>query len=150
MLAPGWDCNGGVWAAINGLLAWAYALHDPELAWRSLQKQSLAAHARAYPHVWYGIWSGPDSYNAHYAERPGETFVHPATPMTEYPVMNSNAHAGPLLALIKVLGVEATPEGISVTPRLPEGFGPWRLSTALLNVESDGHSTKISRPPGYE
>jgi len=142
MLAPGWDCNGGVWAAINGLLAWAYALHDPELAWRSLQKQSLAAHAAAYPNVWYGIWSGPDSYNAHYAERPGETFVHPATPMTEFPVMNSNAHAGPLLALLKVLGVEATPEGISVTPRLPEGTGPWRLSTTLLDAESDGNSVE--------
>ena len=149
MLAPGWDCNGGVWAAINGLLAWAYALHDPELAWRSLQKQSLAAHAAAYPHVWYGIWSGPDAYNAHYAERPGETFVHPATPMTEFPVMNSNAHAGPLLALIKVLGIEATPEGISVTPRLPEGFGPWRLSTTMLDAECDGRSIKVSRPAGH-
>jgi hypothetical protein len=152
MLAPGWDCNGGVWAAINGLLTWAYTLHDPDLAWRSLEKQSLAAHARAYPHVWYGIWSGPDSYNAHYAERPGETFVHPATPMTEFPVMNSNAHAGPLLALLKTLGVEASPRGITVTPRLPDGSGPWRLSTALLDVESDGRSIKVSRqsPPPQE
>lgn len=32
MLAPGWDCNGGVWAAINALLAWGYALHDPARA----------------------------------------------------------------------------------------------------------------------
>lgn len=102
ILAPGEDCNGGVWAAINGLLAWGYALHDTELAWSCLQKQSLAAHARAYPCIWYGIWSGPDAYNSHYAARPGETFLHPATPMTEFPVMNSNAHAGPLLGLVKV------------------------------------------------
>jgi hypothetical protein len=101
ILAAGTDCNAGVWAAINGLLAWGYALHDTGLAWRCLESQSLAAHARAYPVVWFGIWSGPDSYNAHYAERPGETFIHPATPMQEFPVMNSNAHAGPLLGLIK-------------------------------------------------
>lgn len=135
VLAPGWDCNGGVWSAINGLLTWAYALHDPELAWRSLEKQSFAAHARAYPHVWFGIWSGPDSYNAHYAERPGETFVQPATPMAEFPVMNSNAHAGPLLALLKTLGVEAGPEGVTVTPALPRGAVPWHLATALFDAE---------------
>lgn len=109
ILAPGEDCNGGVWAAINGLLAWGYALHDEELAWKCLQKQSLAAHARAYPRVWYGIWSGPDAYNSLDSSRPGETFLHPATPMTEFPVMNSNAHAGPLLGLRKVIeSVEAS------------------------------------------
>ena len=129
MLAPGSDCNGGVWAAINALLAWGYALHDPELAWRSLAKQSLAAHAGAYPHVWYGIWSGPDAYNAHFGERPGETFVQPATPMTEFPVMNSNAHAGPLLAMLRVLGIETAPGGVVVADRGPAP--PWRLDCAL-------------------
>jgi hypothetical protein len=136
VLARGWDCNGGVWAAINGLLAWAYALHDPALAWRNLEKQSLAAHARAYPHVWYGIWSGPDAYNAHYADRPGETFLHPATPMTEFPLMNSNVHALPLLALLRVLGVETTPDGIRITPRWRAA--PWRLVTPLVSCAWDG------------
>ncbi len=104
LLPAGWDCNGGVWAAINAFLAWGLSLHDGELALECLYKQTLAAHADAYPRVWYGIWSGPDCYNAHYAERPGETFNLPATPMAEYPVMNSNAHAGPLLAARKVFG----------------------------------------------
>lgn len=144
LLPRGWDCNGGVWSAICGLLAWGYSLHDPVLAWRCLEKQSLSAHARAYPDVWFGIWSGPDSYNAHYADRPGETFIQPATPMQEFPVMNSNAHAGPLLGLLKVLGVEAATEGIRVEPRLPEGFGPWRLATPVLNVESDGHGATVT------
>jgi hypothetical protein len=137
VLGRGWDCNGGVWAAISGLLAWGYARHDPALAWRSLEKQSLAAHAHAYPHVWYGIWSGPDAYNAHYADRPGETFTHPATPMREFPVMNSNAHALPLLALLRILGVETARDGIVITPRLPF-TAPWRLDTPLLSVWSDG------------
>ena len=148
MLANGWDVNGGVWAAINGLLAWAYALHDPELAWRSLSKQSLAAHARAYPHVWYGIWSGPDAYNAHYADRPGETFVQPATPMAEYPVMNSNAHALPILALLRVLGIETSRDGIVINPTLARA-APWRLDTPLLTVSFDGEQiSAAARPPG--
>lgn len=136
-LVPGWDCNGGVWAALNGLLTWAYALHDPELAWRSLQKQSLAAHARAYPHIWYGIWSGPDAYNAHDADLPGQTFVHPATPMTEFPIMNSNAHAMPLLAVLRLAGVETCAGGIRIEPRLTR-HGPWKLDTPLLTLEFDG------------
>jgi hypothetical protein len=129
MLAPGWDCNGGVWAALGGLLTWGYARHDPALAWEHLRRQTFAAHARAYPHVWYGIWSGPDAYNAHFGSGAGETFVQPATPMTEFPVMNSNAHAGPLLGLLRVLGIETDPSGVVVRPRGPV-LPSWRLSTA--------------------
>lgn len=103
LLPPGLDYNGGVWAAVCAFLTWAYSLYDTGLAVRSLKKQLLVTHADAYPHVWYGIWSGPDSYNSYYSQRPGETFVQPATPMTEFPVMNSNAHAGPILGLMKTL-----------------------------------------------
>ncbi|MEW6776321.1 MAG: hypothetical protein AB1405_08510 [Bdellovibrionota bacterium] len=145
VLGRGWDCNGGVWAAVNGLLSWAYSLHDPALAWRSLEKQSLAAHARAYPKIWYGIWSGPDAYNAHYADRPGETFVHPATPMREFPVMNTNQHALPLFSLLRAAGVETSPEGIVVTPRkiIP---GDWRIETPVLSVASkNGKITVVAR-----
>ncbi len=127
MLAPGWDCNGGVWAAVNAFLAWGYARHDPERAWRSLAQQSLAAHATAYPDRWLGVWSGPDAYNAHFGSEPGGTFVQPATPMAEFPIMNANAHAGPLLALLKVLGIglgTAGPMGSTIP-------APWELRTAL-------------------
>jgi len=131
ILQPGWDVNGGVWAAIGALTAWGIALHDPARAWRCLAKQTLAAHARAYPDVWYGIWSGPDAYNSHHGDHPGETYVHPATPMREFPVMNSNAHAGPLIGLLKVLGIESTPDGVHVEPRTPEAARGFRLRTSL-------------------
>ncbi len=134
LLPAGWDTNGGVWAFVSALTVWGLALHDPERAWRCLEKQTLAAHARAYPHVWYGIWSGPDAYNGHFGERPGETYVQPATPMREFPVMNSNAHAGPLLALLKALGVESTPEGVAVLRPPPRAAGAWRLSTPLARL----------------
>ncbi|MBS1846813.1 MAG: hypothetical protein JST73_00905 [Actinobacteria bacterium] len=102
MLADGWDCNGGVWAALGGLCAWAYALHEPRFARDTLWRQSFAHRRRTYPDIWYGQWSGPDATNAHFGDRPGGTFVQPATPMAEFPVMNSNAHAGPLLGFTKL------------------------------------------------
>ncbi|RIK09126.1 MAG: hypothetical protein DCC49_07460 [Acidobacteria bacterium] len=146
ILPPGWDCNGGVWAAINGLAAWGLSLADASIGWECLSKQLLRAHARAYPHIWYGIWSGPDAYNSWMGDREGETFVQPATPMAEFPQPNSNAHAGPLLGLMRVLGIEAGPNGLEVRGRpgadnLP--FDSWRLSCHLTRLGSHaeiGHS----------
>ena len=129
ILAPGWDTNGGVWPVLTSLLTWGYALQDPPRAQRLLHKQLLATHARTYPELWPGVWSGPDCYNAPYAMDPGGTFVQPATPMAEFPVMNAHTHAGPLFALIKVLGLEAGPDGLAV--RRPSPLGDWSLATAL-------------------
>lgn len=129
ILAPGWDTNGGVWPALTALLTWGYATHEPERALRLLRKQTLAAHARACPGTWFGIWSGPDAYNAPNAADPGGTYVQPATPMREFPVMNAHAHAGPLLALVRVLGLEAGPDGLAA--RRPSPLGGWSLSTPL-------------------
>ncbi len=109
MLADGWDCNGGVWAALGGLAAWAYALHDPPRAEALLRRLSFAGQQAAYPRIWYGQWSGPDARNSRMGDRPGETYVHPATPMAEFPVMNSNAHAGPLLGLRKLRALTRSP-----------------------------------------
>ncbi len=142
MLAPGWDCNGGVWAAVNAFAAMGVAAHDPAVAWDLLGRQSLAAHARAYPDVWYGIWSGPDAYNAHFGSRPGETFVQPATPMAEHPIMNANAHAGPLLALLSVLGVTTGPDGVHVDRRDAPVPGEWQLHSALGTLTPAG----LTRP----
>ena len=102
MLADGTDCNGGVWAALGGLTAWAYALVDPARAEGLLRRLSFVSQQAAYPGIWYGQWSGPDARNSWMAENPGATFVHPATPMTEFPVMNSNVHAAALLGLVKL------------------------------------------------
>jgi hypothetical protein len=103
LLPSGWDCNGGVWAAINAFLCWGLATQRTDFANELFHKMSFVARARAYPTIWYGLWSGPDCFNAPYALRPGETFHLPATPMDEFPVMNSNWHAAPLLAWQKLL-----------------------------------------------
>ncbi len=133
ILAPGWDTNGGTWAALSGLLAWGLSLHRPDSAVECLRKQTFAAHARAYPDQWAGIWSGPDAFNAPYARDPGGTFIQPATPMAEFPVMNANANAGVLLALTRVLGLEPGTDGLRVRRDSP--LGSWALSTALGRFE---------------
>ncbi|MBI1319238.1 MAG: hypothetical protein GC168_09875 [Candidatus Hydrogenedens sp.] len=119
LLVPGSDTNGGTWAAVDAWTAWAWAEHDPESAWRFFLHTTMAARTAAYPDVWYSVWSGPDSYNAHYHKKPGETFNHNATPMALYPVMNMNRHAGPLLDILKFAGFGARGGRIVVAPRMP-------------------------------
>ena len=118
-LQPGSDTNGGTWAAIDSWLAWAWSKVDPKAAWDFYLTTTLAARAEAYPNVWYGVWSGPDSYNAHYHARPGETFNLNATPMTDFPVMNMNRHSGPLLDAVKLIGIGARDGWIVIDPRVP-------------------------------
>lgn len=132
---PGWDVNGGVWYAMNYLLTWGYSYYDPALAWRSLVKNSLAYKATLDPHLWYGIWSGPDSFNADYAERPNETYYTLYTPSTDFPVMNLNLHAGFLLALIKLCGIEPASTGTLAAPRLPWKDFSLHLPTFKLDME---------------
>lgn len=131
-LPTGTDVNGGVWAAMNGILTWAQGTIDPALGWQGLLANTLDRHAHAYPGIWYGIWSGPDAYNSLRSTRPGETFAHFATPGTDFPVMNANLPMGSLLAAIKLAGIEPTLEGLRLSPHLP--LVRWSLATPLLAV----------------
>ncbi|MFB0563061.1 MAG: GH36-type glycosyl hydrolase domain-containing protein [Candidatus Lokiarchaeia archaeon] len=146
-LEKGWDVNGGIWFAMNFLLTWSYGLYDPKKAWNSLLKNSMAHHANLYPNLWYGIWSGPDAYNANYAKRPGETYYHLATPTTDFPVMNLNLHANFLTALIKLCGVEPNAEGLTIAPRLP--FQKFSLKTPLLELKMKEYEIEGSYTPLY-
>lgn len=138
---PGWDTNGGVWPATNALLSWGYGRSNAGFARESLLRNTLCAHAQGYPHIWYGIWSGPDSYNAHYAKNPGESFYH-ITPMADYPVMNANMHAAPLLAAIKLCGIESDLDGFHIKPLLPdESFA---LSTPYISLRRSPSSLSFS------
>lgn len=132
-LLPGTDVNGGIWHATNSLLTWAYSLYKPDNAWESFKKNTLASHAEAYPDLWYGIWSGPDSYNSPESERPGEAAAHYATALTDHPVLNMNQHSNPLIALIKLAGIIPSGDGISIIPRFP--FNKWTLNLPLIGVK---------------
>jgi len=138
MLTPGWDVNGGVWAAMNGILTWGLGLVDPARGWAELEANSLYRHATAYPRCWYGIWSGPDAYNAVGSDRPGETFVHLASPMTDFPVMNMNRHSSTLLATLRLLGLDADGDGLQIHPRLADPSRPVGVRLPLVSYWREG------------
>jgi len=131
-LVPGSDTNGGTWAAVDSWLAWAWSLYDPSKAWQFFLKTTLQRHAEAYPGIWYGVWSGPDSYNAFYADRPGETFNWSFTPMTDFPVMNMNRHSGPLLDVIRLAGIDPPGDRIRISPKVP--FDRYSLRLPLMGL----------------
>jgi hypothetical protein len=113
--------HGMVWPAVSQLLTWGYTRSRQDLAWRSLQRHTFAAHARAFPDVWINIWSGPDGINGLDADNPGGTWNSPLTPMTDFPVMNANQDAMALLGLLRVCGIEPAPsgDGLLIAPKSP-------------------------------
>ncbi|MHA2423253.1 MAG: GH36-type glycosyl hydrolase domain-containing protein [Candidatus Thorarchaeota archaeon] len=147
--------NAGVWPSINGTLIWALALVDGEMGWDEWKKNTLAYHGEAYPEIWYGIWSGPDTYNSELSSYPGGT-VHVGlyeterertkdeeselttggllqVSWTDFPVMNMHPHAWPLYDVSKLVGVEFNPEGIDIIPTIPKE--QYRFSSPILELE---------------
>lgn len=149
--------NGGVWPSINGTLVWALAKTDPAMAWDEYRKNSFANHADKYPDVWYGIWSGPDSYNSDLSRYPGQTMFDESllggqeTKMvgnlnwTDFPVMNMHPHAWQLYSVVKLLGAEFTSEGIQLTPVIPEN--KYSFHSQILSLERNDNSFKGSYKP---
>ncbi|MBE0673367.1 MAG: hypothetical protein IH591_01775, partial [Bacteroidales bacterium] len=129
---PGELMNAGVWPSINGTLIWALANVDKELGWEEWKKNSLAYHAEAYPEIWFGIWSGPDTYNSVLAKYPGSTFVSPdndedqmllkSVSWTDFPVFNLHPHAWPLYDVPKLFGLEFSTEGFAINPSFPKDY----------------------------
>jgi hypothetical protein len=123
--------NGGIWPSINGTLIWALALEDGALGWDEWKKNSLALHAKSYPDIWYGIWSGPDVYSSVLSRHPGHTmFAEPPSTdhkvqqdygfnWSDFPVMNMHPHAWPLYSSAKLLGIAFHETGVTFEPTLP-------------------------------
>jgi hypothetical protein len=134
-----------VWPSINGTLIWALALESGARAWDEWKKNSLAMHAEKYPEIWYGIWSGPDTYNSALSKYPGQTMFAEDSPddhsplkewgmsWTDFPVMNLHPHAWPLYSSAKLLGLEFHEKGISFQPTLP--LAEYEFTSPLLGFK---------------
>ncbi len=127
--------RGQVSPAVSQLLTWGYARSRPDLAWRSLNKQTFAMHAAWFPSVWFGIWTGPDAFNGIEGDHPGGTWASPVTPMTDFPAVNSNPHAMSLLSLIRLCGLEPMADGLRIAPRIPKERFILDLPLIRLEVE---------------
>jgi hypothetical protein len=126
--------RGSIWFAINATLVWAAARTNPTLAWDEWRRMTLAAHTAAYPDIWEGTLSGPDSYLSPELSRAGRTWSLPGIglAMQAYPVSNLHSHAQPLLAYLRLLGIEPGSAG-----ELRTGAGA-SFQSQVLTLRADG------------
>jgi hypothetical protein len=143
-----WPANpdqDGIWYYINMTLIWAAARLSPAWAWEQWRRMTLASHTTAYPHIWEGTLSGPDSWNPPQIARPGRTWayprVFPVVAMQAFPVNNMHSHAQPLLAYLRLLGVEPTPRGT-----LAVGKGG-DFHSRVFGINNSGHGTLQAKGP---
>ena len=110
---------GAIWPSLNQTLVWVLGGIDPAMAWEEWKRNTLAHHADAYPDIWYGVWSGNDSYNSPLNKHPGGAANEPFFHGTDFPVLNLHSHACSLYSASKLLGLEFTREGLNLNLRLP-------------------------------
>lgn len=145
---PGTGTNGGIWPSINGTFIMALSLVNGEIAWDEWKRNTLATHAEAYPEIWYGIWSGPDTYNSELAETPGQTIMPNVQDVedkraslvesvqiswVDFPVMNMHPHAWPLFNVIHLCGIKFLVDGVEYAPILPKD--EYQFSSPLIGLE---------------
>jgi hypothetical protein len=128
--------GGGIWYSINMTLVWAAARVAPEIGWDEWRRMTFASHVGAYPGIWEGTLSGPDSWNAPESARPGRTWsAAPLFAMQAFPVNNLHSHAQPLLSYLRLLGVEPTVRGSLATG------GGASFESRTFRIGADGHGS---------
>jgi hypothetical protein len=136
LFGAGTVVRGGIWPSLNQTLVWALAGIDPAMAWDEWKRNSFAAHAEAYPDIWYGVWSGSDSYNAPFSKTPGAT-GDPSFKGDDFPVLNLHSHACFLYSATKLLGIDFREDGVDLSPGIPgEAF---RFGSPLLGLSRSAH-----------
>ncbi len=119
---------GGAWFALNGQMVWALAGLEgvvPEAAadaWSEFERNTLAAHASAFPENWDGVISVDDECASYYEEPPSRCGIGLATGagvINGYDTQIMHQPAYSLFDLVKLAGVEPTQDGYLVTPHLP-------------------------------
>jgi hypothetical protein len=142
---------GGAWYAVNGWLTWALGRQDGvvpharEYAFDEFLRNTLHAHARAYPQRWNGITSVDDVCNAHYASDPSlcgiGIFRGWSTQIMHQPAWS-------LFDALKLAGFEPVEDGYRIEPHLPvRGFS---LRFPGAGIEYDRASARgYVRPHGH-
>lgn len=138
--APGTGLAGGVWFALNSVLVWAASKHDKALGWDEWRRSTFAGHTEAYPSIWEGTLSGGDAYNAPESTRAGHAFGD-ARLGGPFPVDNMHSHSQPLLAYLRLLGVEPGADG-----SLRVGGGA-AFASQTFEVRADGGGRLLAQGP---
>jgi hypothetical protein len=113
---------GGTWYAINGWLTWSLATLGDTLpgargyAFSELQRNTLAAHAHAYPAHWDGITSVDDVCRSFYSS---DAATCGAGLTTAYAGQIMHEPAWSLFDAIRLAGIDPTTRGLTIRPELP-------------------------------
>jgi hypothetical protein len=129
---------GGSWYAVDGWLAWALGTLDRVLpaaradAWSELTRNTLAAHAAAYPDHWDGILSVDDACRSWYSTAPAQCGVGLSTAY-DTQIMHQPAYG--LFDAVKLAGITPTTSGYDITPHLPMATFSLRLPNVGVSYE---------------
>ncbi len=130
---------GGSWFALNGWLTWALGSLGGTVpdarqdAFSEFERNTLTAHAVAYPAHWDGILSVDDVCDAFYSPTPA-TCGAGLTTAYEGQVMHQPAWS--LFDAIRLAGITPTATGLQVLPELP--FHTFSLALPDVGVSYDG------------
>jgi glycosyl hydrolase family 36/glycosyl transferase family 36 len=133
---------GGAWFAVNGWLAWALGDRDPAYAFDELQRNTLAAHATAYPGHWDGVLSVDDACRSWYSTDPANCGVGLST---AYNTQIMHQPAWSLFDAIKLAGIDPVADGYRIVPRLP--LARFSLSLDRVSVQKAPGSLRGSITP---
>ena len=142
---------GGAWFAVNGWWTWALEELGGALpnavgyAFDEFRRNTLAAHATAFPDHWDGVISVDDECAAYFQSPNSGCGIGLATgegaiPGYDTQVMHQPAYS--LFDLVKLAGVDPTSGGYQIVPRLP-------LSTFDVRLPEVGVAQQPGTIRGY-
>src|SRR4029079_7679523 len=139
---------GGTWFDVNGWLTWALGELDGvvpsarDYAWDEYTRNTLAAHATAFPDHWAGTISIDDVCYSYYSSRPEQcgndlyrTYDGQITEQPTWMVMDA----------IRLAGITPTADGYRIAPHLPFETFSLRL-TQIVCAAGEGMLRGYVRP----
>lgn len=159
---------GGSWYSLNGPLVWALGdlvgevPNAAEKAFDELKRNTLTAHAQAFPEHWGGVISVDDACDSFYATKPDECGIDLLLNLSNYEASGQITHqpAWGLMSALRLAGVEPDERGYTFAPvlplrrfsiRLPEvgiEVGPTSMSGYLRTKARGPIRLKLDPPPG--
>ncbi len=118
---------GGTWYALNGPLTWALGelagdvAGAAQKAFDELKRNTLAAHAEAYPDHWNGILNVDDACNSFYSSAPEQCGIPLLLTLADRQSNGQVTHqpAWGLFAALRLAGIGPTGGGYRIAPALP-------------------------------
>jgi hypothetical protein len=130
---------GGVWFDVNGWLTWALSELDGVVpgarrhAWDEYTRNTLAAHATAFPDHWNGTISVDDACSAFYSPEPARCGI--GGPLNVWAGQITEQPTWMVMNAVRLAGVTPTRAGFRIAPHLP--FARFSVRTRHVGVAAE-------------